>query len=212
MARRMADETFRNQQWQHRYDAHMAPLNHLVDEVRNDTRSEWAPYIAPMYGGVHARLLSVLRDPGPKTKEGNGSGFLCMENDDPTAEAISHFFAEVGIGATDIVPWNIYPWYINRAPNSAELQAGIEPLKRMIELLPKLQVVMLHGGSARCGWKQLTRRYPDMVASRKLTVIATYHTSRQAFWHADPAVREARKEHLRTAFQEAARHLGVQQN
>jgi hypothetical protein len=207
MARRMADGEFRNQQWQHRYDEHIASINSLVDELRGDSARGWAPYVAPMYGGSGARLLSLLRDPGPKTQDGEGSGFLCMENDDPTAEAISNLFAGVGIDAGEIVPWNAYPWYINRAPKAAELDAGVEPLKRVIELMPKLKVVMLHGGSAQDGWRRLTRRYPHLVATSGLSVIATYHTSRQAFWHPDAEVRKARKEHLRASFDQASRVL-----
>jgi hypothetical protein len=161
-----------------------------------------------MYGGVNARLLSVLRDPGPMTQiDIGGSGFLCMENDDASAEAISELFAKAKIDASDIVPWNVYPWYINRAPKAAELEAGVAPLTRIIELLPKLRVVMLHGLSAHDGWGRLTRQYPKIVAERGLHVIKTYHTSRQAFWHPKPSVREARKKKLREAFQEAAQHL-----
>ena len=213
MARRMAEESFRREQWEHRYDPHIAPINQLVDELRKGMgagdSTRWAPYVAPMYGGVNARILSVLRDPGPMTQDGKGSGFLCMENDDPTAEAISGLFAGVSIGAHEIVPWNVYPWYINRAPTAAELEAGIEPLKQIIDLLPKLQVVMLHGGHAQNGWKRFTRRYPDLVTNQKLEVIETFHTSRQAFWHADPSVREARREHLRTSFENAGRYLNA---
>jgi hypothetical protein len=83
----MADPVFRNEQWQRRFDTHIEPINLLVDELRISERG-WLPYVAPMYGGVNARLLSVLRDPGPKTRSEDGSGFLSMENDDPTAEAI----------------------------------------------------------------------------------------------------------------------------
>lgn len=162
-----------------------------------------------MHGGIEARLLSVLRDPGPMTQDDGGSGFLCMKNADATAEAISALLAAVEIDARDIVPWNAYPWYINRAPDRTELESGVEPLKDIIGLMPDLQVVMLHGGHAKDGWKRLIRRYPNLVAQRKLRVIATYHTSRQAFWHADLAVREARKEHLRASFQEAARYLNI---
>jgi len=163
MARRMADEKFRNEQWEKRDAKHIAPFNQFVDELRCDERG-WAPYVAPMYGGIRARLLSVLRDPGPKTQDSLGSGFLCMENDDPTAEKISEFFAGVGIKAKDIVPWNAYPWYINRAPNAAELNAGTEPLKHVIDLMRDLSVVMLHGGEAQKGWKRLIRQYPNLVA------------------------------------------------
>jgi len=200
----MTDPTFRTTQWNHRYADHIAPINHLVDDLRKDPLRGWAPYVPPMYGGIHARLLSILRDPGPKTQDGTGSGFICMENDDPTAEAICNHFAAVQIDARDIVPWNAYPWYINRAPDAAEMTAGLEPLRRLIDLLPNLRVVMLHGGHAKTAWKKFERSYPDIVARRRLAVIPTYHTSRQAFWHRDVAVREARKEHLREAFERAA--------
>ena len=205
----MADPAFRADQHLHRDDAHVAPINELVEELRQDPERGWMPYVAPMYGGVEARLLSVSRDPGPKTQDGDGSGFLCMENDDPTAERMCELFAGAGIEARDVVPWNAYPWYINRAPSAAELEAGIEPLKRLIDLMPRLSVVMLHGGDAKNGWKRFTRRFPRLIVERELYVIATYHTSRQAFWHPDPAVRDARKAHLAESFREAARRLGV---
>ena len=201
----MADPRFREDQWQRRYEPHIKPINRLVDSLRDEATGSWLPYVAPIYGGRDARLLSLLRDPGPRTREGEGSGFLSMENDDPTAEAISRLFTEAGINACDVVPWNVYPWYINRAPKAAELEAGIEPLRRLIELLPRLRVVMLHGGSAKDGWQRFSRRLPLIV--RGLHVVPTYHTSRQAFWHRDPEVRDARRRHLHQAFQQSAGFL-----
>jgi hypothetical protein len=204
MVRRMREVGFREEQFQHRYDEHIAPINQFVDELCKSAPG--VPYVAPMYGGVNARLLSVLCDPGPKTQVDGGSGFLCMENDDATAQTISEFFTDAKIEAGDIVPWNAYPWYINRPPKAAELDAGVDPLKRVIDLLPELRVVMLHGGSAHNGWDRLTRKYPE-IAVRELHVIKTYHTSRQAFWHPKKAEREARKAHLRQSFHDAASYL-----
>ena len=63
----------------------------------------WMPYVAPCHGGVDARVLSVLRDPGPKTAEQGGSGFLCIDNDDPTAARQVEAFAAVGIDVADSV-------------------------------------------------------------------------------------------------------------
>ena len=105
MPRRMADPTFREYQWQHRYDAHVAPINSLVDSLCKPEEPErsWAPYVAPMYGGIDARLLSLLRDPGPKTRLKGGSGFLSMENDDATAERICDLVSEARISAADMV-------------------------------------------------------------------------------------------------------------
>jgi len=198
----MANAEFRNHQWLHRFDAHIAPLNRLVDEICNGGK---VPYIAPIYGGINAKLLSILRDPGPKTQlEDNGSGFLCLENDDATAEKMCELIAEAGIDVSEVVPWNAYPWYINRAPNAAEIKTGIDPLKELIELLPNLKVVILHGGTAHNSWKGLIRSFPHIVEERGLCVIETYHTSRQAFWHPDENVREARRLHLRDSLRRAA--------
>lgn len=207
MARQMAESRYREDQWTRRYDGHIAPINHLVDVLCQDPERGWVPYVAPMYGGTGARLLSLLRDPGPKTQEGKGSGFLSMENDDATAEAICNYFGQAGVSADDVIPWNAYPWYINRKPSPDELEAGIGPLKRLVDLLPMLRVVMLHGGDAKDVWKRFTRKHPNLVRDRQLYIIPTYHTSRQAFRHSDPAVRETRRVHLRDSFSEAARIL-----
>lgn len=206
MPRKMSDKIYRDEQWQQRYDSHIAPINRLVDSLK-DTQHGEVPYVAPIYGGINASLLSVLRDPGPMTQKRVGSGFLSIENDDATAETIYHYFSDVGIYASEIVPWNVYPWYINRAPKASELNEGVQPLFELIALLPKLRVIMLHGGSAHDGWRRLIKRHPNLVKERGLHMIATYHTSRQAFWHRDPTVREKRKEHLRQSFAEASRIL-----
>lgn len=199
----MADAGFRNQQWLNRYSDHIAPINRLVDELCNDGIHGWAPYVAPMYGGVNARLLSVLRDPGPRTQD---SRFLCVENDDPTAEAMFWLLREAGIGVGEMVPWNAYPWYINRAPTAAEIHPGVAPLRRIIELLPDLRVVVLHGVDAKKVWKRFDKLYHNIVddlTERGVQIIKTYHTSRQAFRHPDPVERERRKQHLRSSLLQA---------
>lgn len=202
----MRDANFCDEQLAGLREPHIAPINALVDDILDPAAGLWAPYVAPMYGGINARLLSVLRDPGPKTNvDHGGSGFLCMENDDATAERISGLFTDALIGAGDVVPWNAYPWYINKAPTAAQLEDGVQPLLDLIELMPQLRVVMLHGGSAHDGWRRLNRRVPSTAAS--LTVLETYHTSRQAFWHRDPAVRDQRAEHLVRSFTAAASAL-----
>lgn len=206
MGRKMRDIKYRDEQFAHRYDEHIKPINQLVDRLRK-CRGESVPYVAPIYGGVNARLLSILRDPGPRTQGKEGSGFLCIENDDATAEYIGELFAKAHIDIKDVVPWNAYPWYINRKPMASELNDGVEPLKDLIDLLPKLQVVMLHGGSAKDGWKRFMRQYPNIVTERGLQVIGTYHPSRQAFWHPDPKVRDDRKAHIQRSFHDAERYL-----
>lgn len=201
----MRDPGFRQQQLDARRAPHVAPVNALVDELIEPAGRGWVPYVAPLYGGVHARVLNVFRDPGPKTHaRTGGSGFLCTENDDASAERFAALLDGAGIPVSDTLSWNAYPWYINRLPRAAELDDGVEPLRRILGLLPGLRVVMLHGGSAQDGWRRLARQDPG--AADRLAVVATYHTSNQAFI-GPPKIRAARRAALTEAFAQAARML-----
>src|ERR1700751_2936908 len=95
--RRMREPAFRRSQEEGIWSPHVAPINALVDQLRAEGRG-WVPYVAPIYGGIEARMLSILRDPGPMTNAADGgSGFLCLENDDPAAELFATLLAAAGI-------------------------------------------------------------------------------------------------------------------
>jgi Uracil DNA glycosylase superfamily len=201
----MRDPQFRQQQEDDLRAAHVAPVNALVDKLTDPAGRGWVPYVAPTYGGIHARVLNVLRDPGPKThSKHGGSGFLCTENDDASAERFATLLDTAGLPVSETLSWNAYPWYINRSPRAAELEAGVEPLRQILGLLPALRVVMLHGGSAQDGWRRLARRHSSLAA--QLEVVPTYHTSNQAFI-GPPEIRAARMAALTEAFERAARIL-----
>ncbi len=201
----MRDPQFRQQQVDGLRAPHVAPVNALVDELIDPSGRGWVPYVAPVYGGVDARVLNVHRDPGPKTNaQQGGSGFLCPENDDASAERFATLLDSAGIPVGETLSWNAYPWYVNRLPRAAELEAGVEPLRRLLDLLPWLRVVMLHGGSARDGWRRLARRHPDLVG--RFEIVPTYRTSNQAFI-GPSEVRAARMAALREAFARTARIL-----
>lgn len=201
--RRMHDPRFRQTQLDGVYAEHIAPINRLVDRLRDTAGGGWMPHVAPIYGGVNARILQVMRDPGPKTNSEvgfAGSGFLCLENDDATAERLATLLDEVNLQASDCVAWNAYPWYINAPPNAEQLEAGVQPLVELLTLLPRLQVVMLLGNHAQSSWGRLGKREPDVA--RRYRVIETRHTGHMAFigtpkqkarWRADQlaAFREA---------------------
>ncbi len=208
MARLMGDASFRHDQWERRFDPHIAPINHYVDEIRTQGLG-WAPYVAPLHGGVDARVLSILRDPGPATLDSDrGSGFLCVENNDPSAELQCTQLVQAGLTAADLLPWNAYPWYINRKPEGPELSLGLPTIVRLLELAPKIEVVLLQGGDAQKSWKLLRRRHSDLVRLRRLTEIASYHPGQQALFAADPKERARRAARRLEAFYEVAAALG----
>jgi hypothetical protein len=110
MTRRMADAAFlSSQQAGAHSEPHMAPINAFVDKIRDKDGRGWVPYIAPHHGGTDAQILSILRDPGPAAHSDKGSGFLSVENDDPTAERQARLFETHGISPRIVLPWNAYP-------------------------------------------------------------------------------------------------------
>jgi hypothetical protein len=201
----MRDPRYRQQQWDDRWALHVAPVNALVDELGAASGQAGVPYVAPIYGGVDARVLFVARDPGPKTQAGlGGSGFLSLENDDASAERFATLLDAAGIPVAEALPWNAYPWYINRQPRAAELEDGVEPLCRLLSLLHRLRAVVLLGASARDGWRRLERRHPGLA--RGLEVVPTFHIGDQAF--IGPAeIRADRLAALQEAFARTARIL-----
>lgn len=205
--RRMRDPQFRQRQVNGLRLPHVAPINALVDELRDDPSGRgWVPYVSPDYGGVDARVLNVFQSPGPMIhRQHDGSGFLCAENDDPSAERFATLVDRAGIPVGETQSWNSYPWYIyDRKPCAADLEAGVEPLRRLLDLLPGLRVVMLHGVQAQDGWKRLTGRRPGLVS--RLEVVATRSTGNRAFI-CPPEERAARMAALSEAFARTARIL-----
>jgi len=198
----MRDPEYRQQQWDDRWAPHVAPINALVDELKASSGQAGVPYVAPIYGGVDARVLFIARDPGPKTQDDQGgSGFLSLENDDASAERFATLLDEAGIPVRETLPWNAYPWFINRKPRAAELEDGVEPLARLLGLLPRLRMVVLLGGSAQDGWQRLGRRHPALLTG--LEVARTHHTSSQAFI-GPPDLRAERMASLKEAFAHTA--------
>jgi hypothetical protein len=196
----MADDGFRGEQEREADSApHMAPVNAFVAAISETDPEGFVPRIAPHHGGADARVLSVLRDPGPKTRVGAGSGFLSIENDDPTAERQAELFAEHGIRDRLVLPWNAFPWYINAAPNAAQGRVGALALVELVALLPELEVVLLQGRDAERIWHYAVEREPSLVRP-DLAVIATIHPGRQALFHPDPAVRAERQADQARAF------------
>lgn len=194
MTRDMKDATFREEQWRRRFDPHVEPINRLVDSLIAEgvaTAKGWMPYVAPWHGGAKARVLSVLRDPGPKTQKDGGSGMLCIENDDPTAAKQCELFMDK-LGAFDVTPWNAYPWYINKPPTSRQVTEGAQVLERLIALMPDLRVVLLQGGHAQEAWRKFLRVAPGAAARRGLIAVPTFHPGNQALQTSNPVERQQR--------------------
>ncbi|MBA4247277.1 MAG: hypothetical protein C0444_03160 [Microbacterium sp.] len=193
MPRQMRDPAFRKAQHDQLHEPHIAPITAYVEQLRADS-GRWLPYVAPLHGGINARLLTVLRDPGPKVHEVGGSGMLCVENDDQTAESKYSLMQQAGLAPSDFTPWNAYPWYINSAPTPAQIAEAAPTLVGLINLMPDLQAVLLHGIHAADAWR-VALSSQSALRARRLEVFETYHPSNQALRTNVPGERERRKQH-----------------
>ena len=197
---RMSDSTFKVDQLARLNESHIAPFNKLVEELGGRDDGGRPPWIAPMYFGSESRVLCVLRDPGKRADAAAGSGFLCIENNDETSRRQKRMMQEAGINPRDMLPWNAYPWFIDRAPSTIELKLGVDPLLRVLREMPRLRAVMLMGSEAQKSWQLLLRHHADMITVRGIRWVPTFHPSPNALQTAVPGERTARNASLRNAY------------
>ncbi len=128
---------------------HMKPLNDYVAKLRRDRENVEVPDFDPLDGGIDALVLFLFEKPGPKTVGSTGSGFISRNNNDSTAEATFKFMQESGIPRELTVTWNVVPrWNGTIKVLSAELREGVECIKELIGLLPRLHAVVFVGKKA----------------------------------------------------------------
>lgn len=165
---------------------HVAPLTEFVRRLRSRMGPEASiPYFDPWDGGINAKVLLLLEAPGPKATE---SGFISRNNPDETAKNFYEINEQAGIDRKSTVVWNVVPWYIGsgsriRPANAVDIEEGIQSLEELLQLLPKLQAVVLIGRKA-----QKAKAYIANVAPR-LVVLESPHPS-PLFVNCKPGNRE----------------------
>lgn len=131
---------------------HIAPLASFAADLRARYDIE-VPDFDPADGGTTARMLFLKEKPGPMTSESrpgrSGSGFISRDNDDPTAEATFRFMVAAGIDRRDTLMWNVVPgWNGTRKITRTELLQGVDEVRNLMRLLPRVEVVVLIGNRA----------------------------------------------------------------
>ena len=153
----------------------MKPLTAFVEQLR-EVRDEAVPYPDPLDGGVGARVLLLLEAPGRRAVT---SGFVSMDNPDGTARNLRGILDEVELERSDLIIWNIIPWYIGtdkkiRAATRQDVREGLEVLGDFLTLLPDLQTVVMMGRKAQQAREFFETTRPD------LGLLETFHPSNQA--------------------------------
>ena len=142
------------------FSNNVAPLNTWVRELQIRLGpNAIVPWFDPQDGGCEAQILWLLEAPGPKaTRERGGSGFVSCNNNDGTAQNTWETREEAGVSRKLVVHWNVIPYYLGsstkiRAYNPNDIAAVGPLLIELLNLLPRLQVVILGGEAARKVWR-----------------------------------------------------------
>jgi len=142
-------------------ELHVAPINDLVDSIREERGTFQVPYVDPDSGGIAARVLLVFESPVIVARD---SGMLSPDNKEAVAKNVWAAYRASGLSRARTVHWNVVPWFTG-TPAGDAARAGLlveaQPyLVRMLALLPDLRAVVAAGPWAQVG-TALNRRLLD---------------------------------------------------
>lgn len=155
---------------------HVSALNDLVARWRSRDPGRPVPWFDPADGGVDASILLLLEAPGPRTMADGGSGFCSEDNPDPTNAVVRSRRAAAGLQRSACVKWNALPWPLTAPPRAAQTTEAAERLRQVLELLPRLRLVITFGTTA-LSVLGLASTLTD--PSRALPVLAVPHPSQR---------------------------------
>lgn len=152
-------------------EAHMQALTEFVYKLRNETKLD-VLFFDTFDGGINAKALFLLEKPGPKSSTSNGSGFISRDNDDETARAVKSFLEQADLSREETIIWNVIPaWNGTRAIVKDELIEGHRYLDELINLLPKLKVVVL------VGLKSINKAEKYLIKNYNFYIVKSFHPS-----------------------------------
>jgi uracil-DNA glycosylase len=156
---------------------HMQSLMDYLAEIKNESGLAYEmPYFGPCDRGIQAKALFLLEVPGPKAVS---STFISSNNPDPTAKNLWHLLRKANIPRADVLLWSIVPWYVGgagriRPVNSSDIGEALPYLKRLIGLLPHLELIVLVGKKAQSAHDQIQ-------SMTDIHIMQTCHMSQRVF-------------------------------
>jgi uracil-DNA glycosylase len=183
------------------HEPHMRELTAFVERIRRERGcGDAVPYFDPADGGVEAECLYVAEAPGPRAVQ---SGFISRNNPDESAKNLLELNAKAGVPRNCTVICNIVPWYVGsggriRPADSTDIEEGWPYLLQLLDMLPRLRIVVLVGGKAQRVASRLRAIRPD------LQIMKCPHPS-PMFVNRKPQNREA----LLATFREVAAALRI---
>jgi uracil-DNA glycosylase len=168
-----------------------SPLRAFAAALRRSGEGE-VPDFDPLDGGINARALFLFEKPGPMTDptrggERQGSGFISRDNNDDTAEAIFRFMRAAGLARQEVIIWNTIPrWNGTRRITADEVRSASRDLDGLLDLLPRLSVVVLVGKRAQFTHSFITKRSPGLPILYSAHPSPIVRTTRRLLWESIP--------------------------
>ncbi|GGC74199.1 hypothetical protein GCM10011410_29320 [Hoyosella rhizosphaerae] len=169
MPKALASASERASRAKHLGAPHVVPINDLVDEIGRAMGWANLPYIDPTFGGINSRALLVMKAPEEDADPSRTDHrFLSFDNNDDGAANMFEAFQRRGLARSLVLPWNVCPFpIVGYTPNAVERRRAAPFTRRLLGMLPALEVVVTLGGPARDGW-----RPSELHPGRKLNLIA----------------------------------------
>ena len=158
---------------------HVASINALVYEIRQEHPDQYVPYVSPEYGGTRARVLAVSQYPGWSAHKASvATPTLSVDNTDGTTVRFKQYLDGHGIPVEDVTAWNAFPWTGPRNKTPQGTRQAADALKEVLKLCPDVEVVLLLGLVAQEIWDLVVWR--DQGEADGYLVVKTYNTSPRA--------------------------------
>lgn len=125
------------------------------------------------------------------------SGFVSRNNPDPTAKRFFELNAQANLPRRLTVTWNVVPWYIGsagkiRPAKAADIDEAEPYLRKLLDLLPRLEVIVLIGRKAQRSHALVSRLMPSA------RILEMPHPGPRVY-NSSPATRRAMLRALRRA-------------
>ena len=208
MVQRMADPTYRAQQWEQRYDPQIEDVNRLCDTLAESKPGSAVPYIDPIHDVDGCKIVSLFSNPGASLP----SGFVSFENDDVSSIRMAGIYEAVGLRPDAFMPWNAYPWYLpegkERALTMDQIADGVKPLLTFLQQVPRASALVAHGADAHKAARRLMKLENRAIAKRGFKIYEVRSPGERAF-KGTPANQELWLKDIQSAYTDAMGRAGI---
>jgi hypothetical protein len=145
------------------HEENIQPVTLLCQELQDGVPGSRVPLVDPVHDVDDARIISLQIAPGP----GTSSGFLSLENDDPTAARLAEVYEAAGLQPRHGILWNAYPWELPAEAGMkltlAQTKQGVRPFRRFLAEVPRVSAIVAHGGYAQNLIDELRKTGGDLI-------------------------------------------------